>query len=66
MDKPETICWNCKNVGKRLCPWDDSKGSEPTPGWTAIPQTLHLDRKRVGTSYIVLECPLADLEEDGS
>lgn len=62
MKQEETICWRCRNAGCRVCPWDESKGSEPTPGWTAIPQILPAG-KRLVRSYLVLDCPLADLEE---
>lgn len=61
MKQQETLCWRCRNVGKRICLWDDSKGSEPTPGWTAIPQILQVD-KRIVQSYIVVDCPMVDLE----
>jgi len=54
----DTLCWHCRNVGKRLCPWDDSKGQEPTPGWDAVKVPWGK-----AFTYIVRDCPLKDIEE---
>lgn len=53
-----TKCWFCMRPGTRSCPWDDSKGSIPTPGWTAIPTPLLIQGKGIVTSYHVIDCPL--------
>lgn len=54
-----TLCWNCANVGKGLCPWDESRGVTPVPGWDAeqVPWGNTV-------SYIVKACPLAVLEDN--
>lgn len=61
--KRETLCWHCRKVGKSLCPWDASRGTVPTPGWTAIPAELYIQGKTNVISYTVLDCPLKDIED---
>ena len=67
---PRTLCEVCKNAYGD-CPWSKKGVQKPVDGWDAIRNDLttfvrRRDGKNVGNtmeSYIVLDCPLFDLEE---
>lgn len=55
-----TKCWFCKRPGTRSCPWDDSKGNVPVPGWTAVETKLLIQGKGYVKTYHIIDCPMFD------
>lgn len=53
-----TRCWFCRRPGTRSCPWDDSKGIVPVPGWKAIETKLLIQGKGHVKSYHIIDCPM--------
>lgn len=61
---PKTLCEVCANA-TGFCPWSEKGHQRPVPGWNAIRKDFPSgDKYKVPVeSYIVLRCPLFELEE---
>ena len=67
--KPLTLCEVCAKACGR-CPWSKKDVQQPVEGWDAIRNDVGLQehrrgelRQRLCESYVVLACPLFELEE---
>jgi hypothetical protein len=60
--RPATLCELCKNACGN-CPWSEKDRQTPVKGWDAIRNDIACDTKTRVESYVVLDCPLFELEE---
>lgn len=65
--RPITLCEVCARAAG-LCHWSQKDNMRPVPGWDAIRKDVRMQTTKGATqrfieSYIVLSCPLFELEE---
>ena len=59
---PRTLCELCANAYGG-CSWSEKNVQRPVEGWDAIRNDVLVAARKYSESYIVLDCPLFELEE---
>lgn len=63
LKRVDTKCWSCRNACGG-CDW--SRFYKPVGGWIAIRKDVSIGLGNFTESYVVLECPYYEGDEDGT